>query len=77
MDWSLLIGFVVGTLVPLLLLAFLPKEKFHGWGVKVGARFSAAGTKFAGISWESLENNLTGSFVAFAKGLEEGADSDD
>ena len=77
MDWTPIIAFLAGTIIPLLFISFLPNKKFHDWGVGIGQKLSAAGNKFAGANWESFENNITGSFMSFSKGLEEGADSDD
>lgn len=72
----LIIAFIVGTMLPLLFGTFLPNTKFHAWGVKLGKKFSAKGNTFV-PGYEQLENNLTGSFLAFAQGFKEGADSDD
>ena len=74
---EIIIAFVVGILLPLIFASFVPNTKFHAWGVSIGQKLSAAGNKVAGVSWEKLENNLTGSFISFAQGVEEGADEDD
>ena len=70
-----ILSFVVGVGLPLIFASFLPNQKFHDWGVSIGKKLSAAGGKIPG--YEEIENNLTGSFVSFAQGLQEGADSDD
>jgi hypothetical protein len=76
MEWTIVVGFLVGTLVPFVFMSLLPNSKFHAWGVSTGKKLSAAGTKIVGGNWENLENNLTGSFISFAKGVEEGANED-
>lgn len=78
MDITLIIGFVVGVLVPVIFMSFLPNTKFKKWGITVGTKASLKGSKLLGKeNWEKLENNLTGSFLSFAQGFAEGADLDD
>lgn len=77
MDWSIIIAFLVGTLLPLIFASVLPNTTFYKWGFSAGKKLSAKGKSWVGGSWENFENNLTGSFVSFAQGLKEGADSDD
>jgi len=53
-------------------------EKFYQWGYKHGLKLSSYGRKKIGVeNWENFENNLTGSFIAYAQGFKDGADSDD
>lgn len=77
MDWTMIIAFVVGILAPFLFGQLLPNKKFHGWGFALGKKASEKGKALIGDSWDKLENNLTGSFLSFAEGFKEGADSDD
>ena len=77
MDWSPIIAFMVGVMVPLIFTQFLPNEKFYNWGFTLGKSMSRKGKGLVGESWEQAENNFTGSVVAFAQGLKEGADLDD
>lgn len=78
MDLTLIIGFVVGVLAPVIFMSFLPNKKFKAWGTVVGKKASLKGSKLIGKeNWEKLENNLTGSVLSFAQGFVEGADLDD
>jgi hypothetical protein len=77
MDLAVILGFVAGVILPLLFANFVPNEKFYNWGYKFGKKGSAAGKKFLGENYEKVENNFTGSFIGFAQGLQDGADSDD
>ncbi len=77
MEWSGVIGVIVGILLPVLFTQFLPNEKFHAWGYKFGKNMSRAAVGYMGENWEKAENNFTGSILAFAQGLKEGADVDD
>ena len=73
-----IIAFVVGIIVPLLFTYFLPNAKANEYGKALGAKMSAFGSaKLGKDSYEKLENNITGTFVSFALGFQEGADSDD
>ena len=78
-TWYIIaLSFLVGTLLPILFVYFLPNEKFYNWGYLIGQNLSTAGKKLVGESnWEKFENNLTGSFFSFSQGLKEGADSDE
>ena len=73
-------GAIIGVIVTIIILLFqkyLPNSNFHAWGVKAGKKFSAKGNAYLPGNFETLENNLTGSFLSFAQGFSEGADSDD
>jgi len=71
-----LISFVVGVLLPMAFATFLPNKLFYGFGFNLGKKMSQEGNKLIGKSYEELENNLTGSVIAFAQGLEEGSNVD-
>lgn len=77
MDWTIIIGFIVGILLPLIFGSILPNSKFFEWGFKAGKKSSSKGRQILGANWEKIENNLTGSFLSFAQGFKDGADVDD
>ena len=59
-------------------VAMLKRGQFEGWGYKVGRALSKfASAKIGKSTWEKIEDVITVSFVSFAKGIKEGADSDD
>jgi len=73
-----ILSFIVGLILPMIFANFLPNEKFYAWGRKVGRKLSSGGRTVVQIqAWEQFENNITGSFLAFANGLRDGADDDD
>ena len=68
MDTFIHVGlsFLIGVILPVIFVKFLPNEKFYKWGEKAGQKLSSKGFEFFGKNWENLENKLTGSFLAFA-----------
>ena len=75
---ELIIGFVVGMVLPLIFAYFIPNDKFYSWGYALGKKMSAYGSsKLKKEDYEKLENNITSSVVNFAAGFQEGADEDD
>jgi len=57
---------------------FMPNSWFKKHGESAGRWFSKRGRGVVGIgAWEKLENTLSGAFLAFAEGFQEGADQDD
>lgn len=77
-DWTAVIAFVVGILLPFIFASLLPNSKFYAWGFSAGKKLSGfMQGKVGKDAWEAMENNITGSFFAYAQGLKEGADSDD
>ena len=80
MDFNVMtiVAFIVGVILPVIFTQILPNRLFHGWGFSVGKKLSSLGRRWVTTdAWESVENNMTGSFFSFAQGLKEGADSDD
>jgi len=78
MDWTIIIAFLIGTLLPFIFASLLPNSKFYNWGYKAGQKLSLFFRDKVGIeAWESMENNITGSFFSYSQGLKDGADSDD
>ena len=76
--WEYVLAFVFGVIIPFILAAILPNEKFYQIGFSLGKKLSAKGISWLGKeTWEKLENSLLGSFIAFANGLEAGASDDD
>lgn len=73
---TMILGFLVGVILPIVFANFIPNEKFYKWGKSVGRKMSAAGNKLVGKSYEQLENNLTGSMLSFSQGIKEGAGED-
>ena len=72
------VGFIIGVVLPIIFAKWLPNSLFHNWGVKVGRVMSATmRNKITVGNWEGFENKLTGSFLAFAQGVKDGADEDD
>jgi len=72
------VGFIVGMILPLIFAKYLPNEKFYKWGVKHGKYLTKKGREWFGVeNWEKVENSITGSAVAYVQGVSDGADSDD
>ncbi len=78
LQLPMLIGLILGFIIPLLFATFLPNDKVYNFGFKIGQKLSSKGKSVLGSTWEdAVENNLTGTIVAAANGLKDGADSDD
>jgi len=73
---SALMGLLV-TFVLLVFAKFLPNEKVHSFGYKLGLAITVFGSARVGQGWGKLEDFFINSGGQFFSGLKQGLNSDD
>jgi hypothetical protein len=78
-DWgSLSAGMIITALIITLYSTFTPNKRVYNFFFKIGKKASGLGKKYLGEQrWEKVENNLLGTILSAANGLQDGANSDD